>query len=99
METIHSNIDTDTINKFGLRLADKLHDAQIAPNARVFEFPGLNDVFVLESDLYGNRMPGGSCFLAFYGTHGLIGKHLHIETLRNASIEDIKKLVERNIES
>ena len=99
METIYSNIDEDTINKLGLKPSDKLHAAQLAPNARVFEFSGLNNVFVLESDLYGNRMPGGSCFIAFYGTHGLIGKHLHIETLRNASVEDIKKLVERNIES
>lgn len=98
MEAIDLNIDEDTINKIGLQLSDKLSDAQIAPNARVFEYPNLDNVFVMESDLYGNRMPKNSCFLAFYGTHGLIGKHLSIETLKNASEEDIKNIVQRNTE-
>ncbi len=98
MENIDLNIDEDTINKLGLKLSDKLPDAQIAPHARVFEYPNLENVFVMESDLYGNRMPKNSCFLAFYGTHGLMGKHLHIETLRNASVEDIKNMVQRNTE-
>ncbi len=98
METIDLNIDEDTINKLGLKLSDKLPDAQIAPQARVFEYPDLENVFVMESDLYGNRMPKNSCFLAFYGTHGLMGKHLYIETLRNASVEDIKNMVQKNTE-
>ncbi len=92
------NIDEETINKIGLRPSDKLNIAQIPPNARVFEYPHLDNVFVMESDLYGNTMPKDSCFLAFYGNHGLIGKHLKVETLRNASIEDIKKMVESNSE-
>ena len=92
------NIDDETISRKGLRLSDKLINAQIAPDARVFEYPGLENVFIMESDLYGNTMPQGSCFLAFYGNHGLIGKHLHIETLKNASIEDIKTMVESNSE-
>jgi hypothetical protein len=99
METSdYSNIDEETASKIGLRLSDKNINAQIAPNSRVFEYPHLKDVFVMESDLYGNAMPKGSCFLAFYGAHGLIGKHLHIETLQNASVEDIKKIVESNLE-
>ena len=89
-------IDEETINKIGLRLSDKPISAQIAPNARVFEYPQLDNVFVMESDLYGNTMPKNSCFLAFNGKHGLIGKHLKIETLKNASVEDIKKMVESN---
>jgi hypothetical protein len=92
------NIDDETVNKIGLRLSDKSINAQIAPDARVFEYPGLDNVFIMESDLYGNTMPEGSCFLAFYGNHGLIGKHLKIETLKNASIEDIKAMVESNSE-
>ena len=92
------NIDEETISKIGLRLSDKLVNAQIAPNARVFEYPHLDNVFIMESDLYGNIMPKGSCFLAFCGKHGLIGKHLKMETLKNASVEDIKKMVESNSE-
>ncbi|MCW3109986.1 MAG: hypothetical protein JWQ09_4492 [Segetibacter sp.] len=77
------NIDEETISKIGLRLSDEPINAQIAPNARVFEYPHLYKVFVMESDLYGNTMPKDSCFLAFYGHHGLIGKDLKVETLRN----------------
>lgn len=90
------NIDEETIRKTGLRLSDKQVNAQLAPDARVFEFPQLENVFIMESDLYGNTMPKGSCFLAFYGRSGLMGQHLKVETLKNASIEEIKKIVERN---
>ncbi len=88
------NIDEETISTIGLRLSHQPINAEIAPDARVFEYPHLDNVFVMENDLYGNTMPKDSCFLAFYGHHGLIGKHLTIEQLKNASIEDIKKLVE-----
>src|SRR5689334_1766717 len=93
-----SNIDDETVNKKGLRLSDKSINAQIAPDARVFEYPGLDNVFIMESDLYGNIMPKNSCFLAFYGNHGLIGRHLKIETLKNASIDDIKAMIESSSE-
>ena len=92
------NIDEETISKTGLRLSDEAINAQVAPGARVFEYPHLDKVFVMESDLYGNTMPKGSCFLAFYGQHGLIGKHLKVEVLKNSSVEDIKKMVESHIE-
>ena len=92
------NIDEEIISKLDLRLSDKPINAQIASGAREFEYPGLENVFVMESDLYGNMMPRDSCFLAFYGTHGLIGKHLKVETLKNASVEDIKRIVESNLE-
>ena len=92
------NIDEKTISKIGLRVSDKPINAPIATNARVFEYPHLKDVFIMESDLYGNIMPKDHCFLAFYGSHGLIGKHLKVETLNNASVEDIKKMVESNSE-
>jgi hypothetical protein len=88
------NLDAETINKVSLRLSIKQINAQIAPNARIFEFPDLDNVFIMESDLYGNPMPEGSCFLAFNSNHGLIGKHLKLETLKEASVEDIKKIVE-----
>ena len=93
------NIDEETISKIGLQLTDEPINAQIAPNARVFKYPDLENVFIMESDLYGNIMPKNSCFLAFYGHRGLIGKHLKLETLKNASVEDIKKMVESNSES
>src|SRR3954463_10549050 len=96
--TDQENIDEETIRKVGLQLSDKKINAQIAPNARVFEYPHLENVFIMESDLYGNTMPKNSCFLAFYGTHGLIGKNLSVETLRNASVDDIKSMVEMNNE-
>ncbi len=95
---IDFNIDEETIRKVGLRLSDKHINAQMAPNARIFEYPYLENVFIMESDLYGNTMPKNSCFLAFYGEHGLIGKHLRVEKLINASVEDIKNIVESNNE-
>lgn len=97
-KTNEYNINDETVNQLGLRLSDKTINAQIAPDARVFEYPHLDGVFVMESDLYGNLMPKDSCFLAFNGTHGLIGQHLKVETLRNATVEDIKELVKTNTE-
>ena len=93
------NIDEEIISQVGLQLSKQRINAKIAPNARVFEYPLLDKVFIMESDLYGNIMPEGSCFLAFYGRNGLIGKHLKITTLKNASVEDIKRLVDNNSES
>ena len=93
-----TNIDRETISKIGLRLSDKAINAEISLAARVFEYPHLKDVFVMENDLYGNIMPNGSCFLAFYGRHGLIGKELSIEKLSNSSVEDIRNIVQINTE-
>ncbi len=92
------NIDEETINKIGLRPSNKPVNTQTSCNARVFEYPNLENVFIMESDLYGNPMPKDSCFLAFFGTHGLIGTSLDIETLKNASVEDIEKMVQTNSE-
>jgi hypothetical protein len=92
------NIDEETIRKIGLQPSDKSINAQISPDARVFVYPSLENVFVMESDLYGNKMPKGSCFLAFNGHHGLMGKHLKVETLKNATIEEIKDIVQSNSE-
>jgi len=92
------NIDEETISKIGLRLSNEPINAQVAQGARVFEYPHLDKVFIMESDLYGNTMPKDSCFLAFYGHHGLIGKHLEVEVLKNSSVEDIKSIVESNME-
>ena len=91
-------IDEETINKIGLQRSTKPINASGNEDARVFEYPLLNNVFIMESDLYGNKMPKGSCFLAFYGSSGLIGKHLKIETLRNASSKEIESIVQRNDE-
>jgi hypothetical protein len=93
------NIDEETIKKIGLKLSDKLvSPPQITSAARVFEYPDIENVFVMEVDLYGNIMPQDSCFLAFHGSHGLIGKDLKVESLKNSKVEDIKKLIESNID-
>jgi hypothetical protein len=98
MDTTCDNIDAKTISELGLRLSDKKLNAVISPDARVFEYPHLEDVFIMENDLYGHIMPKDFCFLAFYGHHGLIGKDLSIETLQNSTVADIKNMVECNME-
>jgi hypothetical protein len=93
------NIDEEIISQVGLQLAKKSAlNVSADPASRVFEYPLLDNVFVMESDLYGNIMPPGSCFLAFKGRNGWIGKHLKIDTLKYASVEDIKRLVDNNHE-
>ena len=92
------NIDNQTIRKVGLRISGKQINAQIARNSRIFEYPHLDDVFIMESDLYGNAMPKNSCFLAFNGKHGLIGKKLNVETLKHSSVMEIEKIVHDNNE-
>ena len=92
------NIDSATIELIGLRLTDNHLNAETAPSARVFEYPGLEGVYIMESDLYGNKMPKDSCFLVFNGPHGMIGKHVKIETLTNATVLEIKQMVDENNE-
>jgi hypothetical protein len=96
--TINDNINSKTVRELGLRVSDKKINAVISPLARVFEYPYLDNVFIMENDLYGHVMPKDSCFLAFYGNHGLIGKDLKVETLKNASVEEIKDMVECNMQ-
>jgi hypothetical protein len=95
---ITDNIDAETIRIVGLQLTDIPINAEIASNARVFKYPHLENVYIMESDLYGNPMPKDSCFLAFNGQHGLIGKHLKVDTLMQSTFEDIKKMVQDNNE-
>ena len=94
----HFNLDTETIAQLSLRPADKSINASISPEARVFEYPNIAHVYIMESDLYGNKMPDGSCFLAFEGRNGLMGKHIYIETLEKSTTADIKQIVEDNHE-
>jgi hypothetical protein len=92
--TTELNIDDETIHALNLQLTTEPLNAQVDLGGRVFKYPSLDKVFIMESDLYGNKMPAGSCFLAFQGHHGLIGKHMYIETLKNSSAEDIKSIIE-----
>jgi predicted nucleotidyltransferase len=87
------SIDDETISKIGLQLSNKQINALIAPDSRIFDYPNLDNVFIMESDFYGNKVPQNSCFVAFYGNAGLIGKHLKVEFLRNATIEEMKNIV------
>jgi hypothetical protein len=98
METNDYNIGVETIIKLGLKSGDKKINAQISRDARIFEYPDLENVFIMENDLYGNIMPKDYCFLAFYGNHGLIGKALRMETLSNSSVADIQAIVKSNTE-
>ena len=97
-DIIEGNISSKTISDLGLRLSDKKLNAVISPNAKVFEYPYLDNVFIMENDFYGNVMPKDFCFLVFSGHHGLIGKDLSIETLKNSTVADIKNMVECNME-
>ena len=90
------DIDDATIKAIGLRLTDKHINAQTALSSRVFEYPHLPGVYIMESDLYGNKMPKNSCFIAFNGKHGLVGKHMSIEILLNATVADIMHIVQTN---
>ncbi len=90
------NLSSEVIEQLGLRPVQEGTVAQMAPNARMFEYPGLDQVYVMESDLYGNAMPEGSLFLAFNGRVGLIGQHITIEALKNSTQSDIEKLVADN---
>ena len=90
------NLDKETIDQLGLFQSHKQINAPIAADARIFQFPNLRDVYIMESDLYGNPMPKGSCFLAFKGRDGLLGKHMLIDTLKKCTLQDIKKIVENN---
>ncbi len=93
------NLEEETISKVGLQLVDEPLQAEVPIGSRVFEYPELDKVFIMEKDLYGNIIPRDSCYLAFYGQHGLIGKLLKIETLKNSSISDIRKIVDNNVEA
>ena len=97
LATFSPHVDDETINTIGLKLSDKPLSS-LPTNSRVFEYPDLENVFVMDTDLYGNMLPEEFCFLAFYGQHGLIGDRLEVETLRNSRADDIKKIVQRNIE-
>ena len=88
-----SRIDTELIRQFELEPSAIPEGAQLAVNARVYTFPQLESVFVMESDFYGNRMPEGSCFLAFQGKRGLLGRHINIDSLRKCSLDEVQKIV------
>jgi len=91
------HIGAEIIDSMGLRLTDRPVSSLLAVNARVYEFPTLQNVFVMESDFYGNPMPEGSCFLAYYGRYGYIGTDLPAEKLKETSAEDIKKMIQSSL--
>jgi hypothetical protein len=91
------HIDEATIQKAGLQLSNEgSKEEEASPDARKFIYPGLEGVYIMEKDLYGNAMPEGSCFLAFQGKHGLMGQPLPIETLRNTDAAGLQKIIESN---
>ncbi|HZG23504.1 MAG TPA: hypothetical protein VEZ17_02930 [Chitinophagaceae bacterium] len=97
LATFAPHVDDETINTVGLKLSEKPLSS-LPTNSRVFEYPELENVFIMDTDLYGNLLPDDFCFLAFYGQHGLIGNRLKVETLRNSPAHELRKIVERNIE-
>ena len=95
-DIISYNIDDETISKLGLIITTKEVNAPSTPHARVFEYPHLDDVFIMENDLYGTTMPEHSCFIAFNGRHGLVGKYLTIDELKSSTVEGLRKFVADN---
>lgn len=95
-DIISYNIDDETISKLGLIITTKEVNAPSTPHARVFEYPHLDNVFIMENDLYGTTMPEHTCFIAFNGRHGLVGKYLAIDELKSSTVEGIRKLVDDN---
>jgi hypothetical protein len=94
------NIDEETIESVGLKLTNTPLTAEAAPlSARVYTYPNLDNVYIMETDLYGNAMPKDSCFVAFKGQHGLIGRTLKIEKLKRLTVTDIEKIVQDNSRS
>lgn len=90
------NIDEETISKLGLKLYNEPLTSNVQAPSRVFKYPHLKKVFIMESDLYGNKLPKDFCFIAFYGKHGLIGEQLSVEELKNSTVLNIKSLVQHN---
>ena len=91
-----TTLNPTIIAQLGLTLSNEKINASISPEARVFNYPHLDQVYVMESDLYGNPMPPNSCFLAFNGRNGLIGKQISIEMLTKSKADGIKKIVDSN---
>jgi hypothetical protein len=92
-----AHIDEETIESLGLQLTARPLTAEAVPaSARVYTYPHLEDVYIMETDLYGQPMPKDSCFIAFNGHHGLIGRTLKIEKLRRLAVSDIEKMVAEN---
>ncbi|NTS42683.1 hypothetical protein HRG84_17420 [Flavisolibacter sp. BT320] len=89
-------LDSETIAALGLVKSEKSINASVAPDARIFQFSNIENVYIMESDLYGNPMPEGTIFLVFEGRAGLLGKQISVERLRNSSEEEIRKIVEDN---
>ena len=48
-DIVSYNIDEETISKLGLIITDKQVNAQSTPHARVFEYPHLDNVFIMEN--------------------------------------------------
>ncbi len=89
-------LDSETIAVLGLVKSEKSINASVAPDARIFQFSNIENVYIMENDLYGNPMPEGTIFLVFEGRAGLLGKQISVERLRNSSEEEIRKIVQDN---
>jgi hypothetical protein len=98
MDNNEVNLSATTIARIGLTISQEKINATINPESRIFNYPELENVYVMESDLYGNPMPKNSCFLAFTGRNGMVGKHITIDTLLLTSVEGIRQLVVSNTE-
>jgi len=88
-------VSKQVISNLSLQLTDKL-DTVSELTGKIYKYPNIKDVYILEKDLYGNSMPEGYCFLAFSGSHGMIGRQLSLKTLEKASEEDMRILIESN---
>lgn len=93
-----TNLSAAAIAQAGLIETDNTINASVNKESRVFKYPRLENVYIMESDLYGNPMPADSCYLAFTGRNGLMGKQITINLLTKTNVEGIKKIVASNME-
>ena len=96
--TNNCKIDEETILQLGLLQVDPLSANPGICTGRTFAYPNLENVYIMECDLYGNDIPADHCFLAFNGHHGLMGKNIKLDKLKQSGKEDIQEMVHSNEE-
>jgi|SRR6476620_4138960 len=93
--TNNYTLDEEVVQFLALRLRLTPIEIDSTVTGRIFEYPHIPEVYILEDDLTGNRMPEGTCLLAFTDREKLEGVKLKIETLLISTPGDIKRLIQQ----
>ena len=89
------HVNEDIIINLGLQPTTIPISSPSTVGVRAYSVPTLEQVYIMENDLYGNPLPEGSCFLAVQGKHGLIGRSIREVKLRNYSAGEILNIVQK----